>query len=86
MLDAADRAGAIVAEQVTSIMEAAEVRAAEIQSGAEADATAIRTQAAEAARRALERLDSMERELGEVVASLRREAQALVGEMGEGAD
>jgi len=78
--EAADRAGTIVAEQVASIMHAAETKAFEIQSGADEDATAIRQQAAESARRVLERIDSMEQQLGEIVASLRREAESLLAE------
>jgi cell division septum initiation protein DivIVA len=77
--EAADRAGAIVTDQVRSIIEAAETNAEEIRRNAERDAAVIRREAAEAANRILERLGSVEGPLGELVAGLRREADRLTG-------
>src|SRR2546423_9970810 len=57
--EAADR----IAEQVRDILQNAEQRAAEIRSGAEADAEAIRKDAAEATARMLGRVDQLERQL-----------------------
>src|SRR3954468_4911178 len=57
--EAADR----IAEQVRDILQNAEQRAGEIRSGAEADAEAIRKDAAEATARMLRRLDELERQL-----------------------
>jgi hypothetical protein len=76
-VEAADRAGSIVTEQVRSIIEAAETNAAEIRRNAERDAVAIRQQASAAANRILERLGAIEAPLGELVAGLRREADSL---------
>src|SRR5947207_2568536 len=58
--EAADR----IAEQVRDILQNAEQRAVEIRSGAEADAEAIRKEAAEATARMLDRVDQLERQLG----------------------
>jgi hypothetical protein len=77
VVEAADRAGSIVTEQVRSIIEAAETNAAEIRRNAERDAVAIRQQASAAANRILERLGAIEAPLGELVAGLRREADSL---------
>jgi cell division septum initiation protein DivIVA len=75
--EAADRAGAIVTDQVRSIIEAAERSAEEIRRTAARDADAIRQQASESAGRILERMDAIERPLNDLVGSLRREADSL---------
>jgi vacuolar-type H+-ATPase subunit E/Vma4 len=77
---AAERAGAMVTEEVRSIIEAAEHNAEEIRRNAERDAEKMRKQAVEAANRILDRLDAIEGPLGELVASLRREAENLTSE------
>jgi cell division septum initiation protein DivIVA len=77
---AADRAGAMVTEQVRSIIEAAESRAEEIRRNAERDAEQMRNEAVEAAHRILDRLDAIEGPLGDLVTSLRREADSLTSE------
>jgi hypothetical protein len=77
---AADRAGAMVTEQVRSIIEAAEKRAEEIRSSAERDSDEMRTEAVAAAHRILDRLDAIEGPLGELVTSLRREADKLTSD------
>jgi cell division septum initiation protein DivIVA len=77
---AADRAGAMVTEQVRSIIEAAEKRAEEIRSSAERDADEMRKEAVAAAHRILDRLDAIEGPLGDLVTSLRREADKLTSD------
>ena len=77
---AADRAGAMVTEQVRSIIEAAEHNAEEIRRNAERDAEQMRKEAVQAANRILDRLDAIEGPLGELVAGLRREADSLTSE------
>jgi hypothetical protein len=81
LVEAADRAGAIVTDQVRSIISTAETRAREIRSDAERDAGMIRQQAADAANRVLERLGAVEGPLGELVSSLRREADTLTADL-----
>jgi hypothetical protein len=82
VIEAADRAGSIVTEQVRSIIEAAETNAAEIRRNAEREAVDVRRQAAEAAGRLLERMDALERPLADLVGSLRREADGLNADLG----
>jgi F0F1-type ATP synthase membrane subunit b/b' len=77
---AADRAGAMVTEQVRSIIEAAEKRAEEIRTSAERDAEEMRTEAVAAAHRILDRLDAIETPLGDLVTSLRHEADNLTAD------
>jgi Mg2+ and Co2+ transporter CorA len=77
VVEAADRAGAIVTDQVRSIIEAAETKAQEIERNAEQEAGVTRQAASEAASRILERIDAIESELGSLVDSLRREADRL---------
>ena len=77
VVEAADRAGSIVTEQVRSIIEAAETNAAEIRRDAERDAVVIRREAAEAASRLLARLDALEAPLTDLVQGLRHEADSL---------
>src|SRR3954447_21859522 len=75
--EAADR----IAEQVRDILQNAEQRADAIRSGAEADAEAIRRDAAEAAARMLGRIDDLERRLqgnlGEFFEGIREELSQL---------
>jgi hypothetical protein len=77
VVEAADRAGAIVTDQVRSIIEAAETKAQEIERNAEQEAGVTRQSASEAASRILERIDAIENQLGALVDSLRREADRL---------
>jgi len=79
-VEAADRAGSIVTEQVRSIIEAAEANAEETRRNAQRDAHAIRQEASESANRVLERLNAIEGPLGDLVAGLRRETDALSNE------
>ncbi len=80
-VEAAERAGSIVTEHVRSIVDAAETRAAEIERSAQRDAAEMRSQAHEAARRVLERIDTLEGHLGTLVNGLRREADNLSGDV-----
>ena len=81
VVEAADRAGSIVTEQVRAIIEAAESNAAEIRRDAERDAAAIRREAAEAANRLLDRIDALEGPLADLVGGLRREADSLTADL-----
>jgi vacuolar-type H+-ATPase subunit H len=78
--EAADRAGAIVTEQIRSIIEQAEVNAQEIRANAEREADAIRQRAAESAQRMLQRIEAIDGPLSELVAELQREAEGLTAE------
>ena len=80
-VEAADRAGAIVTEQVRSIIEAAEASAEETRRSAQDDAASVRQQATAAAHRVLERIDALEGSLGDLVAGLRREADNLTADV-----
>lgn len=80
-VEAADRAGSIVTDHVRSIIDAAQTRAAEIERSAQQDAETIRTEAYEAANRVLERIDSLEGRLGDLVGGLRQEASGLSGSL-----
>jgi hypothetical protein len=77
LTQAADRAGAIVSEQIRSMMESAESRAQEIRVAAEQEAEQTRAQAAASAGRILDRIDALERPLSDLVISLRRESDRL---------
>lgn len=78
-VEAAERAGSIVSEHVRSIIDAAQTRATEIERNAQQEAQEIRTEAYEAASRVLQRIDSLEDRLGDVVSGLRGDADALSG-------
>ena len=78
--EAADRAGALVTEHIRSIIDQAEANAEEIRLGAEREAQEIRERAAESAARLLDRINAIDGPLAELVADLRREAEALAGE------
>ncbi len=80
-VEAAERAGSIVTDHVRSIVSAAESRAAEIERNAQQEAHAIRTDAYEAAGRVLERMDSLESRLGDLVGGLRSEANGLASNL-----
>jgi cell division septum initiation protein DivIVA len=77
---AADRAGAIVADQIRVMIEQAEANAEEIRRTAEREAELIRTRAIEAASRVLERIESIDAPLAEIVGQLQREADSLTAE------
>ncbi len=76
-VEAAERAGSVVSEQIRSIMEAAQAKAAEIERNAQDEASRSRQESAEAATRLLEQIDEMEGHLSGLVQSLRREADQL---------
>ncbi len=76
-VEAAERAGSVVSEQIKSIMEAAQAKADEIGRQAESDAERSRQDSAAAATRLLEQIDEMEGHLSGLVQSLRREADQL---------
>ena len=80
-IEAADRAGAIVTDHVRSIIDAAESRAKEIEQNAKQEAEGTRRQAHASATRLLERIDAMEGQLGDLVSSLRREADQLAADL-----
>jgi predicted transcriptional regulator len=77
VVEAADRAGAIVTEHVRSIVDGAEERATEIRQKAEDDAQKIREAASQAAAAVLKRIDEVGAPLAELVADLRTEAERL---------
>jgi flagellar biosynthesis/type III secretory pathway protein FliH len=76
-VEAAERAGSVVSEQIRSIMEAAQAKADEIERQAQEEAARSRQESAEAARRLLEQIDEMEGHLSGLVQSLRQEADQL---------
>ena len=80
-VEAADRAGAIVTEQVRSIITAAETSAEKTRRNAQRDGFAIRQEASDAANRVLERLAALEKPLGDLVVGLQREADSLTTEL-----
>jgi cell division septum initiation protein DivIVA len=80
--EAADRAGAIVTEQIRSIIGQAEANAAEIRHSAELEAEAIRQRAAESASRLLARIDAINGPLAALAAELQRELQGVPTEPG----
>jgi len=79
--EAADRAGAIVTEQIRAITDAAQQSAAEIRRSAEEEADATRQRAVDAASTVLEKIDALESQLGSLVTSLRREADTLTRDL-----
>jgi cell division septum initiation protein DivIVA len=78
--EVADRAGAIVTEQIRAIIEHAEANAVEIRAAAERDAEAMTQRAAESAARMLERINALDGPLSALVAELQREAEGLAAE------
>lgn len=83
---AARRAGSIVDEHINSIVDLAERRADEIRRSAERDAEATRREAVESARRVFERINALERPLGELVQTLQSESQRVERELGRHVD
>lgn len=77
LTQAADRAGAIVSEQIRAMLEAAERRAEEIRSSAEKDARELRQGAAREAGTLFEKLEALEAPLDALVSSLRGELDSL---------
>ena len=76
-VEASERAGSIVSDHVRAIIDAAQMRAGEIERNAQQEAQEIRSEAYEAANRVLERIDSIEGRLGNLVTGLRQEASSL---------
>lgn len=85
VVEAADKAGAIVTDYVRSIIDAAESRAAEIEQSSLHEADEVRREAHAGAMRLLERIDAMEGQLGELVMSIRQEADELAADLDRGA-
>ncbi len=79
--EAAERAGAIVTEQIRAITDAAQQSSAEIRRSAEEEADATRQRAVDAASTVLEKIDALESQLGSLVAGLRREADTLTRDL-----
>ena len=79
--EAADRAGAIVTEQIRVIMEQAEANAEQIRRAGEHDAEVITQRAAEAASRMLDQINAIDGPLSALAASLQREAESLAAEL-----
>ena len=76
-MEGAQRAGAMVTEQIRAITRAAEVQASEIRREADEDAERVRQESRRAASGILERLDQLESAVQQVVVGLRREADAV---------
>jgi hypothetical protein len=77
---AADRAGAIVSEQIRAMLQAAEARAREIRRNAEKDAREVRRSAAREAGALFRKLEELEAPLDALVTSLRGELDSLSSE------
>ena len=75
--EAAERAGAIVEDQIESIMDQAEAGAEAVRRNAEQDAANIKQEASGAAMRVVERVESLSGSLGELAAELKREVETL---------
>jgi cell division septum initiation protein DivIVA len=78
--EAADRAGAIVTEQIRSIIGEAEASAEEIRRNAEIEAEGIRQRAAESASRLLQRINAINGPLAALAAELQRELDGAPAE------
>lgn len=76
-MEGAQRAGAMVTEQIRAITHAAEAQASEIRREADEDAERVRQESRRAASGILERLDQLESAVQQVVVGLRREADAV---------
>jgi hypothetical protein len=74
---AADRAGALIAEQIRAMLEAAETRAGEIREMTERDARTLRDTAVADAAGLIEFLEALEHEIDEIVKSIQREVDHL---------
>jgi vacuolar-type H+-ATPase subunit H len=77
---AADRAGAIVSDHIRTLIEQAEANAEEIRSNAEREAETIKRRAVEAASRVIQRIESIDGPLAELVNEIQREADSLSAE------
>lgn len=75
--EAANRAGAIVSEQIRAIMEQAEANAEEVRRTAEREAQDIKAHAAGSAARVIERIQAINGSLNDLVAELRQETESL---------
>lgn len=75
--DVADRAGAIVEDQIEAIMEQAEASAEAVRRNAERDADVLRQEAAASALRVLERIEALSGSMNELVGDLKREVDDL---------
>ena len=82
--EAGRRAGSIVTEHIDAIIASAERRAEEIRREGERDAEAKRRAAIASAQVLLERINALERPLGELVVSIRGEMDRLAGELESG--
>jgi len=83
-MEAAERAGAMVTEQIRAITEAAEQQAGDLRREAEADAESLERDGREAVRGVLERIDQLEAAVRQLIGSLRHEADALSRLVGRG--
>jgi hypothetical protein len=81
LTQAADRAGALVNEQIRSMMDSAEASARELREAAEQSADQTRAEAAATIARILERIDALEGPLTELVHSIRQEVDRLSHEI-----
>jgi hypothetical protein len=82
--DAARRAGQLFTQHVDEITKDAQRHADEIEKKAEQDAEDARREALESGRRVFERINALERPLGELVRTLRHEMDRVTAELGEG--
>jgi len=81
LTDAARRAGSIVTEYIDSIVETAERQAEDIRKDAERDAELARKEALDSAQRVFDRINALERPLGELVQTLRTEMERVGHEL-----
>jgi len=79
---AAERAGAVISDQIRSIMEAAQAKADDIERAAEDDARNTREEAVQAVTRLLEQIDTIEGHVSGLAENLRREADRLTVAVG----
>jgi vacuolar-type H+-ATPase subunit H len=77
---AADRAGAIVSDHIRTLIEQAEANAQEIRGNAEREAESIKRRAVESASRVIQRIESIDGALAELVNEIQREADSLSSE------
>jgi glutamyl-tRNA reductase len=78
--EAAERAGAIVEDQVQSIMDQAAASADDVSRNAAHEAEELRQQAAGSASRVLERIESLNDSLDRLAVELRHEVDGLYAE------
>ncbi len=82
--DAARRAGSIVTGHIEALVEGAERQAEGIRDDAQRDADHKRREAIASAQMLLERINALERPLGELVLSIRGEMERVAGELETG--